>query len=589
MQVEISTLSVSDEMLKLDPLELPAEFRLLSTAPALGTWQYTQRPIDLNLRVNFFEPGTTATQVVEFSEANSRVSQDGELVTDVLYYVKSRGRRTFKLKLPGEPVRLWEVSVNGQPVTARQADDATLIPLPGGTDPNIPIEVSLRLGKPTVDESRPELTLPVVFAPVLKTQWKIAGDEKHLLVPSGGTVAPPVPVLRPSGFDWVARRGLFALFVIGLFTALGIWACRKAGKWNVLGLVGLALAIVVSISTASTALSQIGSPTPLQLSLPILSAEEVVQLEVANMPMWRVDISWLGVFACLAGIAAIVWSWTTHAATRFPMLNRWVGILFISLGVLLQGGGAPWFFGLLGLTILAVLFARPAIESARQCGTFLREWNERRKSKPAKSETGSNPDSGSAVTATSILLAMLLSAACTSSPAAVPDGFEPADSIQQQWTMSQKDSRLSASGTISLSGKPGDRFLLLRAPGVLTKFEGEGLRLTKRDVPGEGLTYIISIPIAAAPSEEVPESVAIAQYDATFAYQLEPFSTESVPVLTGTAAVQQIELNYDEGGWEVVSPSAVSIESIESDKDVTNVRVLLGPGIASLCAETKGS
>ncbi len=61
----------------------------------------------------------TATQVVEFSEANSRVSLDGELVTDVLYYVKSRGRRTLKIKLPHAPVRLWGVSVGGQTVTAR--------------------------------------------------------------------------------------------------------------------------------------------------------------------------------------------------------------------------------------------------------------------------------------------------------------------------------------------------------------------------------------------------------------------------------------------------------------------------------------
>ncbi len=96
MQVEINTVSISDDMLKLDPLELPAEFRLLSTAPPLGTWQYTERPFDLSLKVNWFQPGTTVTQVVEFSEANSRVSQDGELVTDVLYYVKSRGQRTLQ-------------------------------------------------------------------------------------------------------------------------------------------------------------------------------------------------------------------------------------------------------------------------------------------------------------------------------------------------------------------------------------------------------------------------------------------------------------------------------------------------------------
>ena len=82
------------DMLKLDPLELPAEFRLLSTAPpSLGTWQYTERPFDLNLKGKLVptrhdgDPGRGV-----FSEANTRVSQDGELVTDVLYYVKSRGQ-----------------------------------------------------------------------------------------------------------------------------------------------------------------------------------------------------------------------------------------------------------------------------------------------------------------------------------------------------------------------------------------------------------------------------------------------------------------------------------------------------------------
>ncbi|MEZ6077351.1 MAG: hypothetical protein R3C56_17275 [Pirellulaceae bacterium] len=42
-QVDLKTTSISPEILKLDPLELPAEFRLLSTTPPLGTWQYTAR------------------------------------------------------------------------------------------------------------------------------------------------------------------------------------------------------------------------------------------------------------------------------------------------------------------------------------------------------------------------------------------------------------------------------------------------------------------------------------------------------------------------------------------------------------------
>lgn len=233
MQVEMETLVVSDGMLELDPLELPAEFCLLGTAPPLGTWQYTDRPFDLNLSVSWFQPGATVTHVVEFSEANTRVSKDGELVTDVIDYVKSRGRRTLRIKLPDDPVRLWEVSVNGQVVTLCSAQDANLIPLPGGADPNIPIEVNLRLGKPTVNQSHPELSLPVVLAPVLKTQWQITGDEKYVLVPSGGTVTPPEPVTRLSGFDWVAEREIAALIAIGFFTLLGRWACKKRKDRNV--------------------------------------------------------------------------------------------------------------------------------------------------------------------------------------------------------------------------------------------------------------------------------------------------------------------------------------------------------------------
>ncbi|MBL8816553.1 MAG: hypothetical protein JNL58_11030 [Planctomyces sp.] len=358
MQVEIETATISADILRLDSLELPAEFRLLSTAPPLGTWQYTDRPFDLSLKVTWFEPGTTVTQLVEYSEASSRVSQDGELVTDVLYYVKSRGQRTLRIKMPGDPVRLWAVAVNGQPVTARQADEETLIPLPGGIDPNVPIEVSLRLGKPAVAESHPELALPIVFAPVLKTQWNIVGDEKHVLVPSNGTVEPPVPVLRPAGFDWVARHGFGSLFFVGLLTGFGIWSRGRDTLWQILGLASLAFAIMVSCRTAQTAFVQTKSPEPLQLSLPILSAGEAVELAVNNIPLWLVNFSWLGLVAVIVGGAVVVLSW--QQTSKGGKLIRGAGLLLVALGVLFQGDSAPWFFLLLAVSILLVLFIRAA-------------------------------------------------------------------------------------------------------------------------------------------------------------------------------------------------------------------------------------
>lgn len=601
MQVEISTVSISDDMLKLDPLELPAEFRLLSTAPPLGTWQYTERPFSLNLKVDWFQPGTTVTQVVEFSEANSRVSQDGELVTDVLYYVKSRGQRTLKIGLPDKPVRLWAATVNGRPVTARQANDATLIPLPGGTDPNIPVEVRLRLGKPTVDEFNPQLTLPIVFSPVLKTQWSIVGDEKHVLVPGGGTVTPPMPVLRPSGFDWVAKRGIVSLFVIGLFTGIGIWACNRTGFWRLLGLLGLVISIGAAISTAMTALSETGPPAPLQLSLPILAAGETVELEVNNLSLWRVNLSWVGLIVGLIGIGIIVWSlprvatligaWIPRSGdggyeTRRNrlVLIRGIGILLLAVGVLFQRDGAPWFCALLALAILILLVLPRAFNSARDFRHWVRGIAERRKAKKEAKADSSGGDSG-AMTATIALIAMALSSNSSNCLAQVPAGFEAADSITQQWQVTHQDARLIASGTITLSGNPGDRFMLLRAPAVLTRFEGDGLRLTKREVPGQGLTYIISIPV----TEEADEAVAddsqkiAGDFKATFEFQLEALKpTEGVAVFTGTAAVQEINLSYDEAGWDISGPTAVRVEPVEAAAGTTQVKVLLGPGPAKL-------
>lgn len=372
MQVEIEPVNVSENLLTLDPLELPAEFRLLSTAPPLGTWQYTSRPFDLNLKVSWFEPGTTVDQVVEFSEANSRVSADGELVTDVLYYVKTRGQRTMKIHLPAEPVRLWAVTVNGAPVTARQADDATLIPLPGGVDPNSPVEVRLRLGKPAVEKTRPELALPLIDAPVLKTQWSISGDEKHVLIPDGGTVSPPVPVQRPSGFAWIARRGLVSFLLISVLTAIGVGVARRTESWRVAGISSLAIAIFLSVAAAREAHSEMGSPEPLRLSIPVLAADEPVQLFAHNVPLWQVNLSWTGIGILVIGVVLTLVAFSKKL-TQARTVLRCVSVCSIAVGILLQGDSAPWFFGLLSAAILILLLAPSVFDGFREIRNRMNE------------------------------------------------------------------------------------------------------------------------------------------------------------------------------------------------------------------------
>ncbi|MCG8652455.1 MAG: hypothetical protein MI861_21620 [Pirellulales bacterium] len=253
------------------------------------------------------------------------------------------------------------------------------------------------------------------------------------------------------------------------------------------------------------------------------------------------------------------------------MIVRTAGMVLLALGVLLQGDGAPWFFGLLGVAIVVLLFAPHALAWGRDFLDGLRSWSERRRArKTAKKEANSGGEAG-AVTATLMVLALAISAGSRPCSAANPGEFEAADSVTQQWQISHQEVRLGAKGTMVVSGQPGDRFLLLKAPAVLTRFDGKGLRLTKSELADQGLTYVISIPTGA-------DNAAVTEYTAEFEYQLEALEPiEGVPVLTGTASVQEIDVRYDQAGWDIVCPAAVRVDSVEAAAGTTQAKILLGP------------
>lgn len=583
IQVEVQPVSVSSQLLVLDPLELPAEFRLLSTAPPLGTWQYTERPFELKLKIKWFEPGTTAAQLVEFAEANSRVSPDGELVTDVVYYVKTRGQRSLRVKLPEEPVRLWAVSVNGQPVTARQTGSDTLIPLPSAADPNVPVEVSLRLGKPAVEESYAELILPVIDAPVLKTKWNLQGDENYALTFVEGTVDPTVPVLWPNGFEWIVNKGLIPTLAIVVLAVMGTLLARQSKAIRHARVVFYGVAVFLACTACWQALQDAGPPKPLVMDLPVLAAGESLSVNVHAIPSWRVQVSWTGVGLLLGGVAMLVIAWLVRKnATVRPALMAAFALL--AVGALLQANGGVVFYGAVALVGFFAWIIPSLISLV----------DEARIKEVPISNTPEAPTSGdekSGAVVTSLLLWLSLSTVVTIASstvqAAAPvwqDGAaveenRTAESLSQEWSIASRAGKLNAKGTMVLSGKPGDRFILLRAPATLTRFEGEGLRLSKIELPNLGLTYVVTIPLAEGEAANVESK----KYTISFDYQIEAVKpNEGVPVLTGIAALHEIDLRYDTPGWEVQCAAATRIEPNADQATETRAKILLRANDASV-------
>jgi hypothetical protein len=139
----------------------------------------------------------------------------------------------------------------------------------------------------------------------------------------------------------------------------------------------------------------------------------------------------------------------------------------------------------------------------------------------------------------------------------------PGESVVQSWKIA--DGRLTGEIDIRARGEAGDRFLLLRAPAVLTGFSGEGWRVVKGAEGKNGAYYLVAARAGVL--------VGHAAFQMPLA---DPRAGWAVP--TGPAAVQRIDIRWNEGGWEFDSPMAARVEPLSGLPEGTSgARLILGP------------
>jgi hypothetical protein len=540
LQVKHSISRAEGGLLKLEPLELPAEFRLLTNSPSLAVYQYTSRPFAVEMAIEWYPQADTADQIVDFAKLSSQVSRDGQVVTEARFFVKTRGRKALRMSLPAG-MKLWEARVDNEVVTARTDGEQTLVPLPAKLNANEPVEVALRLGQAaSASPSAVKLLAPKLAVPVVIDEWTLRGDAERLLVPKGGNAELVQPALTEDGFEWIAHRQHNRVGMMFSLVLLGALLLRAQSGWPVgVGLTACAVGVVLALFLALDALTdRRANLTELTYAAAIMPTSEPLSIQVSNVAAWRAMISWLGLAGVLAGIVALV---TARVANS--RIAAIAGSVLLGGGLLMQRLGAVPFFIAVSAGVVLFLFI-PGLLRLIRLRSALDQTN-----------PGTAPGSAAVVSALIVLctLGLGFAGAPTLRAAEKPvtatvewQSSETPQSIVQTWTIREK--RLFAEIELSVRGLAGDSFLLLKPPAVLTDFKGDGLRVTKVENDDE-LSYRVIL-------ERNGSLTARAKFEM-------PVSNLSAGIAlpTGPAVLQRITIDLDQAGWEFASNAAVQVQA----------------------------
>lgn len=384
-QFQVQPSQVSPGLVPLETAEVPSEYRLFFDAPILAAYRYTARPFDLTLALKPLPQGDSLNQVVDRASLISRISKEGQVITDVRYYLKNRGNPNLRLSLP-PGTELWSASVNGATVVPVTDAQSFLVPLPQRVDPNQVLAVALKLASRSRDARNVSLASPVLGAPVLLAQWQLTPDTSQRLNFRRGSLAPVGGVPEVSGFAALMRaltgyrsQELISYLLMGMVLA---GASFLAWRWAsgrgayrlsarhvsglLLGLVAFGAAELCLVKFADLAgHERVEVSRSLTFLAPVQQAGSGLTIEVANVED-KAAFAQVAGYAWPAVVGLLAWIWGAASANRMARsMAPWAGWFFLAWAAL----RAP--VGLIPFTIVLLAFllwqlAVPALRLACQ-------------------------------------------------------------------------------------------------------------------------------------------------------------------------------------------------------------------------------
>ena len=546
-QFQVKPADVSPGLLALEPGEVPSEYRLFFDQPVLAAYRYSARPFNLKLALSPLVQGDSLAQVVDRATLTSRISKEGQAITEARYFVKSRGNPDFRVTLP-EGTQLWSATVNGAAVVPVMDGKSNLIPLPQHADPDTVLTLDLKLAARSPDAKRVNVAAPIVAAPVMLAEWKLEPDEGQRLIYQAGTLTPADGAADASGFAQIGqifRTGrafeaaspllaALAAFAVAIF----IWRWATGGgahKFSPRHLLGGVIGVGAVLFAGVSLLRLVGMFEPIATDVangvtflaPVQQAASALTAEVANVPANTPTFAYGGSLTlALLAVAALVLGMVRGQKSPFGIL----GWTLLAWATLRLPNGVPAF-----LAVLAVfLVVRLVIPALKQL------WNVTLKPKTdlPPLQTSVPP----VVTALFIGLLLLGGALNGQAATALPE------SVIQQIRI--EDGFATATAKIHWQAEKGEVLPLLFEPAVLTH-----------------VNYGKSLQLESSPAGSRSAQQLVAQssgdFDVEVQYQLQITKRDTdsgftLPVLSGLinrANVTLVNLDVD-----VFSPLAVSVQ-----------------------------
>ena len=489
------------------------------------------------------------------------------MLTDVHYFVKSRGHANFRLTLP-EGTELWSAAVNGAAVVPVKDDQADLIPLPQQADPNAVLTIDLKLATRAKDPARVTVTTPSVGAPVMLSEWKLEPDTAQHLVYREGSLTPVGGVADVSGFAQLTRMfgggdSAGAIFYLaaacarfaGFFAAM-VWrsAARRrrssnsaCGHWMTPGR-EVAVAALPAGRLACVCLGALASehtaelPHALTFLAPVQQAGNALSVEVDNLEERASLFAWtVRLWPALLAGAVFVYAWRARQA--WWSLLGWTLLAWTALR---SPNGADAF-----LIVLAAFFiCRLALPALR------RLWLAPRLPGPATA-----PGGGAASATAAILFALFIHTA--SAQDATLKETPVAETVTQQIRVEEKFA--FATAKVHWQAVKGQRLPLIFEPAVLTKinYPVASLKLVQAGGGPKHSQQLLALDSGA--------------FDIEIQYQVPVTAKDEESGLVLPAQfglVNQLTLTLANLDVDVVSPKAVSIERKTAGKDTVATLVL---------------